>query len=282
LIADGYDGTATVNPQASGLPESRIAGGFLLGDYAGKNAVQLRRGDVAPVEISVPPRRYAAVKALVSGGNGDSEILADLVYADGSTSQALIYCNDWQDDEVDTGPGGKLQAELRTVLDGMDGIVDGTFFDANDFGLFAGAFTADPDATLVKIILRPEQHSTAAGGTRYATTNTRFNLFAMIGLAEPEEPKELFHRGDADGSGQVTITDPIRVLNFLFLGAEAPVCFDAADANDSGAIDLTDAVSVLNFLFLGSRPPADPGPDACGVDPTPDGLAPCPADSCVP
>jgi hypothetical protein len=84
-----------------------------------------------------------------------------------------------------------------------------------------------------------------------------------------EEPK--FRRGDADGSGNLAITDSIRTLSYLLLGGEAPACIDAADTNDSGALDLSDPVLLLNHLFLGA--PAPPAPfAACGVDPTEDGL----------
>src|SRR5688572_786383 len=38
----------------------------------------------------------------------------------------------------------------------------------------------------------------------------------------------LFIRGDADGSGELTIVDPIRTLTYLFVGAAALPCLDAA------------------------------------------------------
>lgn len=79
-----------------------------------------------------------------------------------------------------------------------------------------------------------------------------------------------FIRGDADGSGELTIVDPIRILSYLFLGADAP-CLDAADANDSGELDLSDATYTLSFLFLGGRSPPSPFPGK-GSDPTSDGL----------
>jgi hypothetical protein len=82
-------------------------------------------------------------------------------------------------------------------------------------------------------------------------------------------PPPLFHRGDADASGVLELTDAIRVLGFLFLGTAAPGCFEAADADDNGEVQLTDAVRVLNFLFAGGPPPSPPGPppEPCGPDP---------------
>ncbi len=79
--------------------------------------------------------------------------------------------------------------------------------------------------------------------------------------------KPRFRRGDPNDDGGVNITDAIYILNYLFLGGEAPGCLEAADANDDGGINITDGVYVLNFLFLGGPEPAPPGPNACGQDP---------------
>jgi len=84
-----------------------------------------------------------------------------------------------------------------------------------------------------------------------------------------------FRRGEANGDGNADLSDAVFILNFLFLGAAAPTCVDAADANDDGKLDLSDAVFFLNYLFLGGSSPPAPGPDACGGDPTMDGLPGC-------
>jgi hypothetical protein len=74
-----------------------------------------------------------------------------------------------------------------------------------------------------------------------------------------------FVRGDASSDGIVDISDAIRILSYLFLGATV-TCQDAADPNDNEAIDLSDAVYVLNFLFRGAAAPRPPYPDP-GDDP---------------
>jgi hypothetical protein len=87
---------------------------------------------------------------------------------------------------------------------------------------------------------------------------------------EREGPaKPIFHRGDADGSGKIDLTDAITILNFLFLGGAAPPCSEAANVNDDAKVDLSDPIGLLGFLFLGAVPPADPGPPEkpCGPDP---------------
>jgi hypothetical protein len=78
-----------------------------------------------------------------------------------------------------------------------------------------------------------------------------------------------FVRGDADGTGELDVTDAIHLLDFLFLGRDAPPCADAADADDSGILDLTDGIFILHFLFLGGPPPPPPFA-GCGRDRTGD------------
>jgi len=90
----------------------------------------------------------------------------------------------------------------------------------------------------------------------------------------PGKPRISFTRGDVDLDGVLTVNDPVRLLNQLFLGSLMPLaCPDSADANDDGSLDLTDAVSILGYLFLGGAEPRDPFPFP-GSDKTEDTL-PC-------
>jgi hypothetical protein len=77
-----------------------------------------------------------------------------------------------------------------------------------------------------------------------------------------------FHRGDANGDGDQDISDPLCLLNVLFVGRCRLDCLEAADANNDGIVDCSDAITILNWQFLGAEPPAAPGPEGeCGVDP---------------
>ena len=89
---------------------------------------------------------------------------------------------------------------------------------------------------------------------------------AVVGVVDEVT---VFRRGDSDGDGDVTLTDCVVSLDYLFLGGVQPSCFDAADANDDGEVSLSDPVRTLNRLFLGgpALPPPFPEP---GVDPTED------------
>lgn len=102
---------------------------------------------------------------------------------------------------------------------------------------------------------------------------------ATVAVEVAREPR--FVRGDANGTGDVDISDAIFTLARLFASGEPFPCEDAADANDDGQVDISDAILGLAYLFLGRSAPPAPFP-ACGTDPTPDGIdceidAPCAA-----
>jgi hypothetical protein len=81
--------------------------------------------------------------------------------------------------------------------------------------------------------------------------------------------KTSFHRGDVNGDGSINITDPVVLLEYLFLGGVKPGCMEAANADDNEALDINDPVVILSWLFLGGDAPPAPGPvgTPCGVDP---------------
>jgi hypothetical protein len=87
-----------------------------------------------------------------------------------------------------------------------------------------------------------------------------------------EPTRKPFRRGDANTDGRVDISDPIATLRVLFLGEGYLPCEDAADSNDDGRLDISDAIFTLAALFTGGPEIPGPGADACGLDPTPDGI----------
>tara|TARA_Y100000588_G_scaffold264083_1_gene278837 strand:- start:53 stop:556 length:504 start_codon:yes stop_codon:yes gene_type:complete len=94
-----------------------------------------------------------------------------------------------------------------------------------------------------------------------------------VGLPPLEET--LLIRGDCDSNGEVNITDPICVLQYLFLDIPGQACFRSSDADGSGELNITDPIYLLNYLFSGGAPPLDPFP-LCGPFPE----APLPGDNC--
>ena len=75
----------------------------------------------------------------------------------------------------------------------------------------------------------------------------------------------------ASADGEVNISDAQFSLRWLFLAGREPDCLAAADTNDDESVDISDPIRVLEYLFLGGPRPAPPFPGA-GSAPTP-GLA---------
>ncbi len=84
-----------------------------------------------------------------------------------------------------------------------------------------------------------------------------------------------FRRGDVNGDDTINLTDAIVILEYLFLGVNAPACLDSADVDDDGAVSISDPIALLGHLFLGDAPPPPPFSEP-GGDPTDDDL-PCDA-----
>ena len=80
-----------------------------------------------------------------------------------------------------------------------------------------------------------------------------------------------FERGNSNADARTDLSDAVYILNFLFLGGDAPPCDKAADVDDDGTLNLTDAVFLLGTLFLGGEPPPAPFGE-CGEDLSADAL----------
>ena len=61
--------------------------------------------------------------------------------------------------------------------------------------------------------------------------------------------------GDANGSGSFSISDVVRIINYIFSGGPAPNPLCLGDANGSGAISISDAVRLINYIFGGGPAP---------------------------
>ncbi len=98
----------------------------------------------------------------------------------------------------------------------------------------------------------------------------RATFCEITGFDGDPNPGITFRRGDVDVNGLLEVTDPINNLTFQFLGTYNPTCMDALDFDDNGAIEITDPIGNLSHQFLGTAPPAPPGAETCGADPTED------------
>lgn len=67
-----------------------------------------------------------------------------------------------------------------------------------------------------------------------------------------------YQRGDCNDDGAIDISDGVRLLEYLFSSASAPLCLAACDMNDDGDHDIGDPVYLYNYLLLGGPEPAAP------------------------
>ncbi|MCC6963521.1 MAG: hypothetical protein IT585_09745 [candidate division Zixibacteria bacterium] len=63
--------------------------------------------------------------------------------------------------------------------------------------------------------------------------------------------------GDADGSGAISISDAVCLINYIFAGGPAPDPLAAGDADSSGTISISDAVYVINYIFAAGPVPCE-------------------------
>jgi hypothetical protein len=93
-------------------------------------------------------------------------------------------------------------------------------------------------------------------------------------------PASRFVRGDANGDGEIDISDPLAILFFLFGGFDGieEICAEAGNANNDNHLDITDAIFILERLFIAPQPFPAPYPD-CGPDPSLPSLG-CDVSSC--
>ena len=134
-----------------------------------------------------------------------------------------------------------------------------------------------PDAQGDLAITLEDGLSTPPAANSYTVDNQTVPVAELQGgtIILPRRPPppgdSVFIRGDANLSARVDISDPVAVLEFLFLGKGALRCQQAADSNDDERIDIADGIYVLKFLFRDGGSPLPPYGDP-GKDPTPGAL----------
>ena len=90
-----------------------------------------------------------------------------------------------------------------------------------------------------------------------------FAALVVVGILAtlPESSVQAGHtfvRGDANGDGELGITDVIVSLSYLFLSGPVPDCLEACEWNGDGAVELSDAVGELSWIFVFGTPSVPP------------------------
>ena len=171
----------------------------------------------------------------------DSDALAD-----GALRFALTALQVTQGGET---PAGVLPSDPRFV-DSFP--LDGEALSADDFRLRW-------DSPLIDAALTATSPEFDLLGTRrpcHAAPD--IGAIEFCGARRPPRP---LLRGDVDESGEIVLSDAVRILDGLFSGLTRIDCLVAADVNEDANVDLTDAIRLLDWLFLAGPPPAGSYPD---------------------
>ena len=59
--------------------------------------------------------------------------------------------------------------------------------------------------------------------------------------------------GDANGDGNVNISDAVAIVNYILGNASSNFVFEAADVNGDRKITISDAVGIVNIILNGSE-----------------------------
>jgi hypothetical protein len=63
--------------------------------------------------------------------------------------------------------------------------------------------------------------------------------------------------GDANTDGQVSVSDIIYLINYLFRSGSSPRPVEAGNVNCENQVNITDVVYLINYLFKGGKPPCE-------------------------
>ncbi|MBI4606298.1 MAG: hypothetical protein HY721_30405 [Planctomycetes bacterium] len=246
----------------------------------------------APADQQIQIAVNGSPVAQVAGDSVSHTILdppdGDLTIAVTNYSGSPVTCSVCENGPPEVVIDGPARAELQggtvTVAldssastDGDDGTQDiSRFWELVSAPPEGNASLDDPGAVTVMINMNSD------GEYKVRLTITDSGCPGSPPLAESREhtitvgaapPGGKQKPGDENQDGKLDLSDPVSVLNHLFLGTNPSLpCGDGTaghaanikllDGNGDGKIDLSDAIRVLSFLFLGALPP-----DACGGDP---------------
>lgn len=83
---------------------------------------------------------------------------------------------------------------------------------------------------------------------QFFKTSDYTKVWFLKGLAVPVA-------GDADGNGQLTISDAVYLINYIFAGGPAPNPVLRGDADCSNVVNISDVVYLIRYIFAGGPPP---------------------------
>ena len=67
--------------------------------------------------------------------------------------------------------------------------------------------------------------------------------------------------GNANGDQTVNVSDAVYIINYVFLGGDAPNPIETGDVNCDDSCNVSDAVYIINYVFTSGNSPCDPDGD---------------------
>ncbi|NIP44297.1 MAG: hypothetical protein GWO41_07735 [candidate division Zixibacteria bacterium] len=67
--------------------------------------------------------------------------------------------------------------------------------------------------------------------------------------------------GDVNDDLTVNVSDAVSIINYVFIGGEAPDPLESADTNCDGGVNISDAVWLINYVFIDGNRPCDTNGD---------------------
>ena len=184
-------------------------------------------GSYSTVFTLIPPRGKPALLDLDSFGP-DDVVLPEL-----QTSLQLVL------------PDGTADLSLVNIAANQTGVVALTpTMEHHDFGIMS--------AVTGSLLMLAADGSAITFDPNYSQQNgsSGCDLNITDGIVN-----QCFLCGDADGSGIVTISDAVYLINYIFSGGPAPNPLLSGDADCSGAVTISDAVFLINYIFGGGAAP---------------------------
>jgi len=202
---------------------------------------------------SLGPRLRGDITAGFAAGTGGATLNFDVT----DISIAPI-CSEHSDSVVIEGPTegvvGGDPVELTAVASGLDGPATYEWSAEGPGELTSNAATASLVCTGAGVVT--VNVSVADGGCADdASASLEITCSGSAGGAQ--------RPGDANGDGNLDLSDPIALLQNLFVETRPLACGDdpnvggnliLLDWNDDGAVDISDPVATLSFLFSGGTP----------------------------
>lgn len=80
-------------------------------------------------------------------------------------------------------------------------------------------------------------------------------IVIIMNVVEPPPPPYIC--GDTNGDESINVSDAVYIINYVFLGSNAPDPIASGDPNCDSTCNVSDAVWIINFVFIGSNSPCD-------------------------